>query len=125
MKKHTSIKAAAAGILFSALLVAVSAGSAQAYHGGPNILVGRDMTVGATGPDVTELQGLLSELGFLQVPAGIPLGYFGSMTRTAVASYQRSLGVIDTGYFGPLTKQAMTASFGAKNWLKLLYPGTY
>ena len=125
MKKHTSIRAAAAGILLSTLLVAASAGSAQAYHGGPNILIGRDMSIGVAGQDVTELQGLLSELGFLQVPAGIPLGYFGSMTKAGLASYQRSLGVINTGYFGPLTKQAMTTSFGTKNWLRLLYPGTY
>lgn len=122
MKKRTSIKAATAGILFFALF-AVSAGSALAYE--PNILVGRDLSVGARGADVVTLQGLLSEMGYLNVPAGIPLGYFGSMTKAAVASYQRSLGVINTGYFGPLTKQAMTASFASKNWLSLLFPGTY
>ena len=112
----------AGGMLFSAIF---AAGALYAEAAGPNILVGRDLSVGATGPDVTELQGILSELGYLNVPAGIPLGYFGGMTKTALASYQATLGVINTGYFGPLTKQALTASFGAKGWLRLLYPLSY
>ncbi len=120
--KRILIRTLAGGIALSAVL-ALSAGSVQAYE--PNILIGRDMSVGARGADVVTLQGLLSEFGYLQVPAGIPLGYFGSMTKSALASYQGSLGVINTGYFGPLTKQAMTSSFGAKNWLRLLYPGSY
>ncbi len=90
-----------------------------------NILQGRDLHVGLSGSDVAFLQGLLTELGYLNVPAGIPLGYFGGLTRAAVATYQASLDVPNTGYFGPLTKQAMTAQFATKNWLKLLFPGFY
>lgn len=87
----------------------------------PNILVGSDLTVGSTGSGVAVLQGLMSELGFLNVPMGIPFGYYGGMTRDAVARYQSSLNVSPpVGYFGPLTKTAMHSDFSQHGYLKLL-----
>lgn len=91
----------------------------------PDIFSGRDMYIGVSGTDVTMLQGLLSELGYLTVPQGVPLGYFGSLTQSALAQYQASIGVINTGYYGPLTKDAMKSHFASRGWLELLYPNRY
>ena len=107
-------------VLFGALSCAGMV-SAATSASGPDIFSGRDMTIGSTGSDVVMLQGLLSELGYLNVPVSVPLGYFGSLTQKALASYQASLGVQPaSGYFGPLTKYAMTASFKSHGWLALL-----
>ncbi len=80
------------------------------------------LTIGSTGQSVVELQGLLSELGFLNVPIGVPYGYFGPMTQSALASYQSANGIAPSaGYFGPITRQQMATSFNSKGWLALLY----
>jgi peptidoglycan hydrolase-like protein with peptidoglycan-binding domain len=87
----------------------------------PLLSTERDLTVGSTGLEVIELQGVLSELGYLNVPIHVPFGYFGQMTKVAVAQYQTSVGVNSTGYFGPLTRTAMRNSFNTRGWLSLLY----
>ena len=93
----------------------------QAKAESPNILVGSDLTVGATGQGVVVLQGLLSEMGYLTVPAGISLGYYGALTKSAVARYQTSLQVSPpAGYFGPVTKVAVHQDFAPRGWLTLL-----
>jgi len=43
------------------------------------------MTIGATGQKVVVPQGLLQELGYMTIPAGIPMGYYGSLTKAGVA----------------------------------------
>jgi N-acetylmuramoyl-L-alanine amidase len=87
----------------------------------PNILIGPNMTIGSRGPNVVMLQQLLSEIGYLNVPASIPLGYYGSMTQNAVARYQADLSVSPTaGYYGPITKNAMHNHFASHTWLNLL-----
>ncbi len=87
----------------------------------PNILTGNNLALGSTGQGVVVLQGLLSELGFLQVPTGVALGYYGKLTQSAVASYQMSKNVTPSiGYFGPLSKIAMHQEFASKNWLTML-----
>jgi len=87
-----------------------------------SLFYGPDLAVGSSGQGVVELQGLLSELGYLHVPFGIPLGYFGPMTKSALQNYQSSIGVISTGYYGPITKEQMINVFRAKGWYTLLYP---
>jgi peptidoglycan hydrolase-like protein with peptidoglycan-binding domain len=62
----------------------------------------RDLTVGSSGADVTALQNTLGVS-----PA---TGYFGSITKAAVQSYQASKGVPATGYVGPLTRAALNQS---------------
>jgi len=62
----------------------------------------RDLTVGSSGSDVTALQNTLGVS-----PA---TGYFGSITKAAVMSYQASKGVPATGYVGPLTRAALNQS---------------
>lgn len=62
----------------------------------------RDLTVGSSGADVTALQNVLGVS-----PA---TGYFGSITKAAVQSYQASKGISTTGYVGPLTRAALNMS---------------
>ena len=62
------------------------------------------LTVGSTGADVTALQSWLVSNGFLSMPAGVSMGYFGSLTKAAVIKYQASAGIVpQSGFVGPLT----------------------
>lgn len=120
MNKITKIVSGSGVAIALALTMLIGASQAKAFSP-PNILVGENMTLGSTGQDVAMLQGLLSEFGYLNVPAGIPLGYYGAMTKDAVARYQASLFVFPTaGYFGPATKIAMHKDFAPRGWLTLL-----
>ncbi len=86
-----------------------------------NILVGQDLTLGSRGENVVVLQGLLSELGYLNVPMGIPFGYYGTLTKNAVANYQSAKFVSPAvGYYGPRTKTAMHSEFASRGWLNML-----
>jgi len=105
-------------VLGLALVMFVSVPRAQAYE--VNITAGNDLAVGSAGQSVVVLQGLLAERGFLDI-GNIPLGYYGSMTKDAVARYQAYRGVAPAvGYFGSLTKVSMHEEFAAHNWLNLL-----
>jgi hypothetical protein len=69
-----------------------------------------DLTIGSKGADVTALQTWLVGKGFLTMPAGVAMGYFGSLTQAAVAKYQVSAGITPAvGYFGPKTRAAVNA----------------
>ena len=105
-------------IIAGAMLISAPLAKAAIY---PNILVNQDLTLGSSNENVVVLQGLLSELGLLNVPVGIPLGYYGQLTKNAVARYQSSLGVTPAvGYYGPVTKTAMHADFSTHGYLKIL-----
>ncbi|MFA6295011.1 MAG: peptidoglycan-binding domain-containing protein [Candidatus Paceibacterota bacterium] len=117
--KSTSFIATMGLTLVIAMAILVAAPQARAES--PNILVGQDLTIGSTNQNVVVLQGLLSELGYLNVPFGIPFGYYGSLTKNAVARYQASMGVVPAvGYYGPLTKIAMHSDFSSHGWLPVL-----
>lgn len=63
----------------------------------------RDLTIGAQGTDVTQLQTFLISQGFA-IPAGAT-GYFGTQTKAAVAAFQAAHGISPAaGYFGPITR---------------------
>lgn len=65
----------------------------------------KDLTMGSTGPDVVALQKYLVANGFMVMPEGVSYGYFGSITKAAVARYQTKYGIEPTaGYFGPITR---------------------
>ena len=69
----------------------------------------QNLTVGSTGPEVSSLQQMLVAQGHLIMPAGVAFGYFGFLTKTAVAKWQSANGVSPSvGYWGPIsrTKQA-------------------
>ncbi len=100
---------------------ALTAGVSQVKAESPNILVGNNLSLGSTGQGVVVLQGLLSELGYLNIPMGVPMGYYGVLTKNAVASYQLSRAVAPAvGYFGPLSKITMHQHFASAGWLTML-----
>lgn len=116
-----SIKAlvGASVVFVIAMGMLISVPVAQAFN--PNILVGQDLSVGETNQNVAMLQGLLAELGYLQIPLNVPLGYYGSLTRDAVARYQARMGVTPAvGYYGQMTKVAMRADFASHGYLNIL-----
>jgi peptidoglycan hydrolase-like protein with peptidoglycan-binding domain len=116
MKKIISISTGLALALVATVIF--SAPSAQAAT---NITVSPNLTIGSTGDSVVVLQALMSEMGYLNVPAGVPFGYYGSLTKNAVASYQASLNVSPAvGYYGPVTKTALYSDFNNRGWLRLL-----
>ncbi|MEI6352335.1 MAG: peptidoglycan-binding domain-containing protein [Candidatus Nomurabacteria bacterium] len=57
-----------------------------------------------TGGDVTQLQNFLYQKGYLK---NSPTGYFGSMTKKAISSYQKSVGLSSYGNLGNLTKKSI------------------
>jgi peptidoglycan hydrolase-like protein with peptidoglycan-binding domain len=64
----------------------------------------RHLTVGLKGVDVTCLQLYLQAQGFFKYNEG-PTGYFGPITKAAVAKWQANSGIAPTlGYFGPLSQ---------------------
>ena len=69
-----------------------------------------DLTVGSTGSQVVALQNSLVSGGYLMMPAGVAPGYFGALTKTAVAKWQAAVGLPATGYFGPLSRAKFTGS---------------
>lgn len=68
-----------------------------------------DLTVGSTGAQVVTLQQALVSGGYLVMPQGVAMGYFGPLTKEAVMKWQAASGISATGYFGPLSR----AKFGS------------
>src|SRR3989344_942051 len=67
-----------------------------------------NLTVGSRGSDVTALQQFLVAKGYLQMPAGVSSGYFGPLTKMAVARWQVANGISPAvGYFGPISQGVM------------------
>jgi peptidoglycan hydrolase-like protein with peptidoglycan-binding domain len=66
------------------------------------------LTFGSRGAEVTKLQQILVEQKLLTVA---PTGYFGVLTKRAVATYQAKNGIVPAaGYFGPITRGVMLAA---------------
>ena len=77
-----------------------------------------DLTVGSKGDAVSNLQTFLKDQGVSIYPEGLVTGYFGALTKAALARYQAAQGISPAaGYFGPLTR----ANVNAK--LALVTPG--
>ena len=71
-----------------------------------------NLWLGSKGDDVVALQTYLETNGFLTMPSGVAKGYFGQVTKAALMSYQKSVGVRATGYFGPMTRAKWMSSMG-------------
>lgn len=64
----------------------------------------RDLTIGSQGADVTALQNYLHGTGHYTFASGAT-GYFGPVTQTVVAAWQRSQAITPAvGYFGSLSR---------------------
>ncbi len=72
-----------------------------------------NLTIGSTGTDVAALQTILITQGHLVIPAGVAKGYFGTLTKMAVAKWQASVGISPAvGYFGPISRAAINNATG-------------
>ncbi len=92
-----------------AQLVALQGGSSAPAGSSYNYT--RDLTVGSKGADVTALQQMLINGGYLKISA--PTAYFGPLTQTALAAYQKAMGITPAaGYFGPKTRAYVASSAG-------------
>lgn len=75
-----------------------------AQMAGSSYQFNQDLTIGSTGTDVTTLQQLLINKGFLTVISA-PTGYFGYGTQNALARFQSENGISPAlGYVGPKTR---------------------
>ena len=78
----------------------------------------QDLTMGSTGQEVMELQKFLNANGFTVSAsgagsAGSESTYFGSLTATALSSYQAANGITPAvGYFGPITRSSVNSTVG-------------
>jgi Putative peptidoglycan binding domain len=69
----------------------------------------RNLTLGSRGADVSALQQLLINKGFLTAVSA-PTGYFGALTRAALGRFQAANSISPAaGYFGPKTKAFVNA----------------
>lgn len=69
----------------------------------------RDLTIGSRGEDVVRLQNRLKAMGFFPTSVS-STGYFGTITRDAVAKFQRYYGIRpDAGYFGQITRNKINS----------------
>ncbi len=93
-------------------LIAVAVGVAVAFSAtvASAATYTRDLTIGSTGADVSSLQTTLEAKGALVIPAGVAKGYFGALTKSALAKYQAANGIAPAvGYFGPITRAHFNA----------------
>jgi peptidoglycan hydrolase-like protein with peptidoglycan-binding domain/lysophospholipase L1-like esterase len=68
--------------------------------------IDRDLSIGNTGDDVRRLQEILIKGGYLD--EGNNTGYFGPLTKNALATYQLEHGIYPaSGNFGPLTRASI------------------
>lgn len=81
-----------------------------------------DLTIGSTGADVTALQNILISGGYLNLPAGVAKGYFGSLTASAVKAWQASAGISATGYVGPISRAKLNSMGGSTGGSTGTYP---
>ncbi len=84
--------------------------------GMPIIQFTTDMTIGSRSDEVVRLQQFLVNRGFLRIPAGVSYGYFGPLTRSALAAYQASQNITPAvGYFGSITRGRINATIISQN----------
>lgn len=69
-----------------------------------------NLMAGSKGAEVERLQAFLIEKGFLVLPQGVVKGYYGKVTKMAVAKFQKENGVHATGFFGPATRAKLNMS---------------
>ncbi len=91
-------------ILWSLIMVVSAAAVLHASAAGSSVygIFTRDLTLGSKGDDVTALQQILFDKHYLR---SAPTGYFGAMTKAALAGLQKDSGIAPaTGYFGTKTR---------------------
>lgn len=85
-------------------VVAVAFALSVSFASAANYNITPSLTMGSTGPEVVELQQMLVAKGNLVMPAGVSMGYFGTLTKNALAAFQAANGISPAvGYYGPVT----------------------
>lgn len=80
-----------------------------------------NLTLGAKGSEVSALQQMLINGGFLNITA--PTAYFGSMTKAALVKWQTANGVSPaSGYFGPLSRAKANSMTGGSTGGTVVIP---
>ncbi len=73
-----------------------------------------NLTVGSRGLEVIALQTWLISKGFLVLPPGTDKGFFGTLTKNAVAAWQASVNLSPAvGFFGPLSREKLNSILSA------------
>jgi len=99
-------------VIISSVIALAMVASAAPAMAATSYVFSNYLSVGSRGADVSALQSWLVSSGFLTMPTGVPMGYFGSLTKAAVVAYQASVGLPSTGYVGPLTVAKLNAAGG-------------
>lgn len=69
----------------------------------------RDITLGSHGADVSALQQILIDSGFLKITT--PTGYFGPLTKNKLSEWQASVGISPaSGFFGPISRNKISVA---------------
>jgi uncharacterized surface protein with fasciclin (FAS1) repeats len=76
---------------------------------GSNMMATTDLSYGSTGEGVSWLQTFLVSKGYLMIPAGVSMGYFGPLTQAALIQFQTSESLPAHGYYGALTRASINA----------------
>ena len=106
-QSSADLQAQIAALLAQIQMLQSQLGSGSGSTGSYNFTT--DLTLGSRGADVTALQQMLINKGFLAIAA--PTGYFGSMTQAALGKFQASVGISPTaGYFGAKTRAYFNSS---------------
>jgi Putative peptidoglycan binding domain. len=95
---------------------------------GPTVIVTTtfttNLTIGSQSGQVVALQTFLVQKGYLVMPVGVPMGYFGGLTRAAVARFQAANGIVPAvGYFGPITRGVVNAMLMTPGPVVVVIPG--
>ncbi len=112
------------------IINASQAASLLASIGGSSAVTGdyvftSNMTVGSKGVAVTALQQVLVNQGYLVMPTGVPMGYFGALTRAAVIKFQLAKGIAPAvGYVGSITRGVLNGMATGGNGTVVYANGT-
>lgn len=100
------------GLAGSATLKALAnaAGGSSSGDKSSSTASSSSMQKGDEGSNVTSLQKMLIQLGYLKTDA---TGYFGSATKDAVLSFQKAAGLSADGVAGPATVKALEKKSGS------------
>jgi peptidoglycan hydrolase-like protein with peptidoglycan-binding domain len=99
--------------IFSLIAIPVALGlffgTTSAHADSTMMMSSSDLSLGATGASVTTLQTFLVSKGYLTMPAGQAMGYYGTLTQAAVMKYQAAAGLAIDGIDGASTQMHITA----------------
>ncbi len=92
------------------LCASVSIGSASATE----VTFTRNITLGTHGDDVSALQQILIDSGFLKIST--PTDYFGPLTKNALSAWQASVGISPaSGFLGPISRNRISTTASPTN----------